>query len=356
LTGLLKENAHLPMRAYFLDFSTRELYQIFQAGVDDYLEQGVTTAQSGLTPRGQINSMSKISKLGLIPMRLVIWPEAEDGLEMDAEGVDWAQYETDKFYIGAYKILADGSIQGYTGYLTEPYYVIPPDQEEGYRGYPTISDEELLDLVTRIHDSGRQIAIHTNGDASIDQALDAFAAAQAANPREDVRHILVHAQMMRPDQLDRAAELGVTPSFYVAHTYYWGDRHRDIFLGPERAARISPLNTALEKNIPFTIHLDTPVVPMNPMLLAWTAVNRQTSGGEILGPEERIPVMEALRAMTIDAAWQAFLEDDLGSIEPGKFADLIVLSADPLANPETLRDIQVMKTSVGGVTFFEREQ
>ena len=355
LTGLLKENAHFPMRTFFLDFSTLELYQLFQAGIDDYIEKGVTTAQSGLTPRGQINSMSKMNKLGIIPMRIVVWPEAEDGLEMDAEGVDWAQYETDKFHVGAFKILADGSIQGYTGYLADPYYIIPPDQEEDYRGYSTVSDEDLLDLVTQIHNRGYQVAIHTNGDASIEQALDVFEVVQAANPREDVRHILVHAQMMRSDQLDRAAELGVTPSFYVAHTYYWGDRHRDIFLGPERAARISPLNTALEKGVPFTIHLDTPVVPMDPMLLVWTAVNRQTSSGEILGPEERIPVMDALRATTIDAAWQVFLEDDRGSIEPGKYADLIVLSDDPLTNPETIRDIEVMKTIVGGVTFFERD-
>ena len=354
LTGLLKESAREVMNPYLFDFSPLEMFRLLQAGVDAYARNGVTTAQSGLASPRIVQSMGQASRLGLIPLRLVVWPEAEAGLAAVAAGADWQTYESDKFTVGAFKLFADGSIQGYTGYLTEPYYVPPPGQT-AYRGYPVTGYEELRDLVMQIQNNGYQAAVHANGDAAIDMALDAFAAAQAANPREDARPILVHAQMMRPDQLGRAAELGVTPTFFVAHTYYWGDRHREIFLGPERAAQISPLNTALAKGVPFTIHLDTPVVPMNPMLLAWTAVNRQTTGGETLGPAERIPVMAALRAITIDAAWQMFLEDDRGSIEPGKLADLIVLSDDPLDNPETLREIQVMKTIVGGITLFERD-
>jgi predicted amidohydrolase YtcJ len=148
----------------------------------------------------------------------------------------------------------------------------------------------------------------------------------------------------------------MTPSFFPAHVYYWGDRHRDIFLGPERAARISPLKTALDRRVRYTIHLDTPVVPMDPLLLVWTASRRETSGGKVLGAEERIEVMQALRAITIDAAWQVFQEDNRGSIEPGKFADLVVLTGDPLADPDALRALVVEKTLIGGVVVFARKE
>lgn len=355
LTGLLTENAHHPMRTRALDFSKLQFYRIFQASIDDYLGHGVTTAQSGLTSRVQINLMSQASNIGIVPLRLAIWPEAADGLEMDDEGVVWNEYETDKLHIGAFKIIADGSIQGYTGYLAHPYHITPAHEADDYRGNPTISDEALFAQVSEIHNRGYQVAIHTNGDASIEQALDVFEAVQTTNPREDARHTLIHAQMMSTEQLDRAAELGITPSFFVAHTYYWGDRHRDVFLGPERAEKISPLNTAIAKNVPFTIHLDTPVVPMEPMVLVWTAVNRETTSGETLGANERISVMDALRATTIDSAWQQFLEADRGSIEVGKFADLIILSDDPLTNPDTLNAIKVIQTIIGGATVFQRE-
>jgi predicted amidohydrolase YtcJ len=144
------------------------------------------------------------------------------------------------------------------------------------------------------------------------------------------------------------AELGITPSFFSLHTYYWGDRHRDIFMGPERAARMSPAHAALKRRVPFTIHCDTPVVPMTPLLLAWAAVNRLSTSGAVIGPAERISVEQALRATTIDAAWQYFDEADKGSLEPGKRADLVLLSDNPLERPATLGDIEVLETIVGG--------
>ncbi len=145
----------------------------------------------------------------------------------------------------------------------------------------------------------------------------------------DPRMILIHAQMAREDQIARMKALGVTPSFFSAHTWYWGDRHRDIFLGPERAAVISPARWAQDYGLRFSSHLDTPVTPMLPLQAVWSQVERITSGGDVLGPEQRIGVMEALRAVTIDAAWQVFQEGNRGSLEPGKYADLVVLSGNP---------------------------
>ena len=138
----------------------------------------------------------------------------------------------------------------------------------------------------------------------------------------------------------------------MVHTYYWGDRHRDIFMGPERAARMSPAKSASLRGLHFTIHCDTPIVPMEPLRLVWAAVNRRSTSGATIGPEQRIGVMQALRAVTIDAAYQHFEEDVKGSLEPGKFADLVILSASPLDDPAHIDTLRVVETIVGGRSVF----
>ena len=129
---------------------------------------------------------------------------------------------------------------------------------------------------------------------------------------------MIHAQMTREDQIARMAELGVTPSFFSAHTYYWGDRHAAIFMGPERAANMSPARWAQEAGVRFSSHLDTPVTPMLPLQAVWSQVERKSTSGTVIGPDQRIDRLSALRAVTIDAAWQVFMDDVIGSIEPGK--------------------------------------
>ena len=161
--------------------------------------------------------------------------------------------------------------------------------------------------------------------------------------------------MAREDQVARMRELGVTPSFFTAHTYFWGDRHRDIFMGPDRAGVISPSQWALQHGVRYSSHLDSPVVPMRPLQAIWSQVFRQTYGGDVLGPEQRVDVMQAIRAVTIDAAWQVFQDDDRGSLEPGKLADLVVLSGSPLADPMALRELKVDRTIVGGATIYRRQ-
>ena len=160
--------------------------------------------------------------------------------------------------------------------------------------------------------------------------------------------------LARDDQLDRMKRLGVLPSFFSLHTFYWGDRHRRIFMGPERAARISPAKSALARGVRFTIHCDAPVVPMEPLRLVWAAVNRKTRSDFTLGEAERISPMQALAAVTIDAAWQHFEEDVKGSLEPGKLADFVILSRSPLDDPETIDEIEVIETVIGGRTEYRR--
>jgi predicted amidohydrolase YtcJ len=162
--------------------------------------------------------------------------------------------------------------------------------------------------------------------------------------------------MARDDQLDRMAELGVIPSFFSLHTYYWGDRHREIFMGPERAARMSPARSARDRGLRFTIHTDAPVVPMEPLRLVWAAVNRRSTSGASIGEAERIDPIEALRAVTIDAAYQHFEEGDKGSLEVGKVADLVILERSPLDDPEHIDQIRVLETIVGGQTVYRARE
>ena len=161
--------------------------------------------------------------------------------------------------------------------------------------------------------------------------------------------------MIRADQLDRLPALGIIPSYYAVHPFFWGDWHRRSF-GEERAAFISPLRATLDRGIPFTIHNDSPVVPPDMMRLLSIAVNRETRGGFVLGPEQRLSVEEALDAVTLGAARQYFEEDEKGSITPGKRADLVILGANPItADPAELADIPILETFSSGRSIYRRE-
>ncbi len=352
--GLLEETAHMPVTQQTMDFTMMQAVDMIRYASAEYAARGVTTAQSGGTDASMASGIAMAAKYNMVAPRLVLFGFFNlVGDQWLSGEFDPAELESAKLAMPAIKIVADGSIQGYTGYLAKPYHV-PFKGDASYRGYPAVPREDLFREVERFHAAGIQMAIHGNGDASIDDILGAFAAAQEKYPAEDPRLILIHAQMARDDQLVRMKELGVTPSFFSAHTYYWGDRHRDIFMGPERASRMSPTGSSEQIGLRYTVHLDTPVVPMQPLQLLWSTVNRMTKDGEVLGPEQRVSPMNALRAMTIDAAWQVRQEDRIGSLEPGKLADIVVLSGDPLNDVENVRDMQVVETLVGGVSVYSR--
>lgn len=353
--GLLEETARTAISDQMLDIGVVDGYRMMKSATVEYAQVGVTTAQSGGVTAGLVQALSLASRFGVVMQRLVLFPiELDYGQKLLNGEYDPQDHASDKVIMGPVKMIADGSIQGYTGYLSFPYHK-PHHGDEAYRGYPSILRDSLFEKVMALHKAGHQMAIHGNGDESIEDILDAFEAAQKAHPVEDPRLILIHAQMTREDQIVRMKELGVTPSFFTAHTWYWGDRHRDIFMGPDRAAVMSPSRWAKDNGVRFSSHLDTPVTPMQPLQAVWSTVHRITHGGDVLGPQQRLGVMDALRAVTIDAAWQVFQEDNIGSLEPGKFADLVVLSGNPLENPIDMRDLLVDHTLVGGVTIYRRQ-
>lgn len=257
----------------------------------------------------------------------------------------------DKLHFGVVKLVVDGSIQGYTARISWPYYYRPP---EGHHenGLWLIAPDQLTDIVSTIHSAGLVVHAHCNGDQATEAFIDAVEAALERHPRWDHRHTVQHCQMTTPAQYRRMAALGMCANIFINHIYYWGDQHRDRTIGPERAAKMDACATALSEGVPMSIHSDAPVTPMGHLHTMWCAVNRLTSTGHLLGPDERISVMDALHAATIGAAFQLKVDHLIGSIEVGKFADFAVLYEDPLTvDPVTLKDIGVWGTVLGGVPF-----
>lgn len=323
-----------------------------KAACNAYTAKGVTSAQDGFLALDAWKALQAAHDKGLLLNRVQVLPGV-DRMDISVFGTQTSgtQLTEDKMLsLGAAKMLADGSLQCYTGFLSNPYHKVIYDLPDApyWRGYPMEPEQSFIERVVALHRKGWQLAIHGNGDNAIQMILDAYEEAQRRYPRADARHIIIHCQTVREDQLDRIKRLGVVPSFFVVHTYYWGDRHFNIFLGQDRAERISPLHSALKRDIYFSNHNDTFVTPIDPLLSVWSAANRLTSSGMVLGELQTIPVMEALRSVTNWAAMQACEEDIKGSLEPGKLADMVILEENPLTVDKVkIKDIKICATIVG---------
>jgi len=253
----------------------------------------------------------------------------------------------DKLRFQLVKIVTDGSIQGLSARMRWPgYYDGTPN------GVWNVGPDDLDRLLLAWHREGFQVHIHTNGDEASEVALNAVERALAEAPRWDHRHTLQHAQMADAGQFRRARALGMCVNLFANHLFYWGDIHRARTLGPERAERMDACATARDCGVPFAIHCDAPVTPIGPLFTAWCAVNRRTASGRTLGEAEKIPVADALRAITLGAAYTLKLDEEIGSIDVGKRADFAILDRDPLAVPPIeLKDVGVWGTMLGGRVF-----
>lgn len=353
LTGLVKERFHFSLIDKVLSFSPQEALTMTRHAVKEYLSQGVTSVQAGKLELKQLQDMNIASRFGLVPQRMVVWPDVAAKRIMLADGI--TVKNSDKFKVAATKFISDGSIQGYTGYLSHPYHVIPDFETKDYRGYSVFSEGDAEFIVELIATHKEQVAIHANGDAAIDSVLDILEPLTDLINQHDLRPILVHAQMARSDQIERMQRIGVTPTYFVSHVRVWGDRHKNVFMGEQRAERIDPLRSSELSGIKFTVHMDTPVLPMRSMQMVEDAVVRKTYKGDVLGEQERISVSSALQAVTLSGAWQSHQEQNLGSLTAGKFADFVVLSDNPLTvEPEEISSIMVDQTYIGGALYFQR--
>ncbi len=255
----------------------------------------------------------------------------------------------DLFRVEGIKAWSDGSNQAGTGFQREPYL------GQTSRGALNYSPEEPEAVVARAHRDGWQVGVHANGDAAIDAALDAFERALASDPRADHRHRMEHCSVTRPEHIARMAASGISPSFLIGHVRWWGKAFRDRLLGPERTAFYDPCASALAGGLRISLHSDWNVTPLQPLRYVQDAATRiMAEGGEVLNPGERSSVEAALRAVTIDAAWQCRADEVTGSIEIGKYADLVLLEEEPTAvDPITIQDTAVSQTRLGGAVRFE---
>lgn len=317
------------------------------AGMRQYARNGITTAQEGYLAAQAWNMIPAARRVAL-PIDVVVllggrdqWPEAV--LKQIGKPYD------KRIRIGGFKFMLDGSPQGRTAYLTQPVWVAPEGKDPSYRGYPVVEDAWLKERFALAARNDWQVFAHANGDAAMDMLIKAVRDSGLAGHRT----IAIHAQVTRPDQLPQMRDLDIQPSFFANHTWYWGDWHREVALGPERADFISPQKSAWNAGLRPTIHNDAPVVPPDIMRLLWSAVNRRTQSGDILGAAERMDVYRALQEVTVNAAWQIREDDAKGTIATGKRADFVILDRNPLETPaQDLAAIRVMATIKDGVTVF----
>jgi predicted amidohydrolase YtcJ len=245
------------------------------------------------------------------------------------------------------KLNLDGSNQGFTGEIQWPGYYKGEDH-----GQLLIPPEKLKDMVLAFHEAGYKIHCHCNGNAASELFIDAVAYAMNQHPRLDHRHTVEHCQTTTQAQYRRMAALGMSANLFANHIYFWGDQHRELVFGPERAASMNACATAKRAGVHFAVHSDANVTPLGGLLSMWSAVNRLTATGQVLGPYERISAYDALEAVTITPAYLLKMDHEIGSLECGKFADFAVLDESPLdVHPLKIKEIKIWGTIVGGKKF-----
>ena len=278
-------------------------------------------------------------------------PRASGGPADEVAGhvAELAKESSEMLRFGIVKMVLDGSIQGFTARLNPPGYLPTPEGAERPNGLWLMAPDRYAELFEAFHRAHITVHTHVNGDESVDLLLDTADAALAQHGWLDHRHTAQHSQLTTAAQYRRMARLGLNANIFSNHIFYWGDQHASVTVGPDRAARMDACATADREGVRYSLHSDASVTPLGCLHTVWAAVNRVTASGDVLGPDERIPVDRALRAVTIDAAYQLRMDHEIGSIEAGKRADLVALDSDPTtADPMTLRDIGVISTMVGG--------
>ena len=319
------------------------------------VRSGVTTAAdlANLLPDDAVDMMLRVTSEERFPARIVSLRRLQNMTVPDivARALELGAKSTEKLRLGIIKVVADGSIQGFSARLRWPGY---------FNGAPNglwyVPPEQLREIYQLALKAGVQVHTHTNGDEATALVLDCVEEALRLHPTPDHRFTLQHCQLADAAQFRRMHALGMCVNLFPNHHYYWGDQHYAMTVGPERAERMNACATALQSGVPMAIHSDAPVTPLGPLFTAWCACNRQTATGRILGEHERIGVADALRTITLGAAYTLKLDGEIGSIETGKRADFAVLESDPgEATAAELKDIGVWGTVMGGRIFAASE-
>jgi predicted amidohydrolase YtcJ len=351
--GVLEENAFLGALVKLIGVLEPEYFEAFaRAGAELWARFGYTTAQEGRAMPDTVGIARKVASEGGFDIDVVIYPDVLVDRDFIAANVS-DRYEN-HMRVGGAKLTIDGSPQGFTALRDRPYYAPVGHYPPGYAGYPAATMEQVTDAVDWAFANGIQVITHVNGEGASDMLIAAIdAATQKHGPGR--RPVLIHGQLMREDQVDALQRLGIFPSLFPMHTFYWGDWHREHTVGPANADNISPTGWVRTRGMMFGTHHDAPVAFPDSMRVLDATVTRRSRSGDILGPAQRVDVMTALKAMTIWPAWQHFEEADKGSIETGKLADFVILSDDPTAiDPERLDTLKVLTTIKEDRVVFEQ--
>lgn len=352
--GVLEELAAIPfMLEAIAPKSEEALVKFFDAGQDMALSYGYTTAQEGRAMQNQemLVAMAEMDKYKIDVISYIDYMFVDKHMNSKWNSKNYIN----NFRIGGMKVTLDGSPQGRTAWRTEPYLIPPEGMPHDYSGYPAIPNDSVLSSIfEKGFKNNWQILTHTNGDAAVDQLIRTMKPLKEKYGNEGRRDVIIHGQYIREDQLNEAKNMNMIASLFPLHTFYWGDWHKEL-IGDSLVQKISPVKTALNKNIDITIHTDAPVALPNLMRVVWTAVERTSRSGKIIGPDERLTPYQALKAITIWSAYQHYEEDKKGSLENGKLADLVILDKNPLkVNAEDIKDIKVLKTIKEGKIVFEK--
>lgn len=355
IAGTLEPDGFLEGTAYHLASleveppSQEQLLQQLDLAQTYYARHGITTAQEGFAHDDEWRLLRTFSDTGLLKFDIVCYVDPRDAKHLTQENLSRVQRYKRHLKLGGYKLFLDGDLETRGAWMTKPY--VGRDNEHGT---PLYSDEEAELLMFESMNDHLQLLVHCNGDGAAEQMISTC---QRITEDTDVglRPVMIHAQALRPDQLPRMAKLGMLASFLTANLYFWGDIYI-ANLGLERAGLISPAQSAKQAGVSFTLHQDTPALMPNILYGIWCAVNRLTRKGVTLGEDEQISTLDALRAVTTQAAYQYFEEDSKGSIEVGKRADFVVLDFNPLrVRPIDVKRIRVLKTIKDDRVIYERE-
>ena len=353
--GVLEENAYFHALPRIMPQLTQaQAIGWLEKAQQLYLQFGYTTVQDGRADPGGVATAIAAAESGKLLVDVVSYPDLlqlGDGAFM--RGRYYGRQYHGHLCIGGVKLTLDGSPQGKTAWLTEAYRVPPEGQPPSYRGYGVMDDAEARVQVAKAVANRWQILVHANGDAAIDQFIQAVRAAGPAVQAQDMRPVLIHGQTLRRDQVAQLKALGIFPSLFPMHTFYWGDWHRESVLGDPRAQNISPTGWVLQAGMRFTSHHDAPVALPSSMRVLDATVNRTTRSGAVLGAEHRVSPWVGLQSQTLWSAYQHFEEASKGSIEAGKLADFVVLSDNPLTvAPQQLAAMRVLQTVKEGRTVY----
>jgi predicted amidohydrolase YtcJ len=353
--GLLMETAFLPVFSNLPKATEAQQVEALSKAQAIYAAAGITTAQEGATHLSDLQTLQKGADAGKFYIDLIAYPFITDLDNIIKENPvsSFGKYHN-RLKLGGAKITSDGSPQGKTAYFSTPYLTGGPAGEKNWRGEPTFPYAQYEKMIKHVADLGLDMIVHCNGDASIDDFLKAYEAALGDKVTEDRRTGIIHSQFVRKDQLEKYAKYHIIPSFFTEHTYFFGDTHIKN-RGEKQAAYLSPMRDAIDMKILSANHTDFAVNPIDQLFVVWTAVNRITRSGKVLGPDQRITPYEALKAITVVPAYWYREEKNKGSITAGKLADLVILDQNPLkADLLKIKDIIVLETIKEGKSVYRK--